>query len=233
MIIELAKFIPSKMRLEIAQNVIEKKGIRPLAREVGVNPKSIYKYKHGNSHPSNEVMTKILAVAEREESIPLKDYIEKLEGDFSQAIESPIDVENILASEEEEGEKASEQEKPTPAKEESVDRGATGETSEKESVDEESTEEAESEETVDEEPTEEVSLDEICEKIGVKDSFNQTKVQKIISTLVESPQININELIDMTNLSEDAIQKYLEDLVSEGLVKHTAEDKYHLTVDIS
>lgn len=231
MVMELAKFIPSKMRLEIAQSVIEEKGIRPLAREVGVNPKSVYKYKRGTSHPGDEIMTKILAVAKKEESISLNKYMEELKGDFSRAIEAPIDAEGILAPEEEG--KSVGQGRPTPTKEKPVDRGATVETPKKETVDEESTGEVKSEESVDEEPTEKVSVKEVCEKIGVDSSFNQTKVQKIISTLTESPQISMDELVDMTNLSEKAIEKYLEDLISNEFVEHTAEDEYRLKVNIS
>ncbi len=74
---KLAKYIPQDMRLEIAQSVIENNGIRPLARKIDVNPKSVYKYKNGTSHPGDEIMAKILEIADRDDSVPLDKYLEK------------------------------------------------------------------------------------------------------------------------------------------------------------
>lgn len=218
---ELAKFIPPEIRLEIAQDVVREVGIRPLARKLDVNPKSVYKYKRGTSHPGDEIMTKILAVAEGEDSISLNGYLRRLREDFSRALEEKIEPEEVLSPEE------------TSPTGPSAQRA---ETTEEEPVDQKPTEPPGGT-PVDEQPTEEtaeeVSLNEVHEALGVSNPFAQSKAEKLIGALEESPNSNMEEIMDMSGLSDDAVEKYLELLESHDFVESTPEGNWHLLVEIS
>lgn len=214
--IEIAKFIPPEMRLEIARRLIAEKGIRPLAREVEVNPKSVYKYKEGTSHPGDEVMSKILAVLKREEPQALDEYLDRLRENFSKAIKAPIDVQEVLSSSRE---KSTAPALPTPPIEEgAVDRETTSQPPEK---------------SVTQKPTEEeVSIEGICERIGVTSPFNRTKIEKIVNALSETSGLRLDELVEETSLSKDALEKYLGMLSSEEMVERDASGSYGLSIGI-
>ncbi len=200
--------------MEIAQSVIEVKGIRPLAREIDVNPKSVFKYKKGNSHPGDEVMAKILAVADRDESVPLDEYLDRLSQEFSKAMERPIVSRDVV---------------PEGVDEESTtSRESTG--MEEKSVDRETTEEAGRPETVGKQTTEEISFDELCERIGVSSPFNQSKVRKIMSALAEEGELGLTELVELTGLSGEAVEKYAEKLKSEGIVSESPSGEFTISI---
>ncbi len=90
--VEITKYIPSEKRLTIAQEVIQEKGIRPLARKLDVNPKSVYKYKNGNAYPGDEVMSKILSIAENDTEVDLNDHFNELREDFLSAVEAGVNA---------------------------------------------------------------------------------------------------------------------------------------------
>ncbi len=220
---KLTKYIPPNMRLEIAQDVIEEKGIRPLARKLDVNPKSVYKYKQGSAHPGDEVMTKILAAAGADEKISLQNYLENLREDFLDALEVDLDTTESI---EEEKEESTDQE--GGAKESGeVEGGTEGE----ESVDQETTEEEERQSSVDEEPTKKLRLGEVFTKIDVTKPFNQSKVEKILNTLNEEPNSTLEEIMDISNLSQEAVEKYLERMGSENLVTKNPQGSYKLIIE--
>lgn len=217
MVLDIAKFIPAEMRLEIAQKVIRVKGIRPLARELGVNPKSVYKYKQGTSHPTNEIMSKILAVADREESISLDIYYDTLRESFSSALDQEISAEKVLDLTEESSEVSH----------------STVEESKPASVGPKTTEKSEAEVSVGERSTDEVfSLDMLCEEIGVTTPFNRSKVKKVVGFLKETSGLNLTEIVDLTGLSMDAVERHLELMISKGFVADDSEDGYRLKVEV-
>ncbi len=226
------------MRLEMAQEVIEVTGIRPLARELDVNPKSVYKYKEGSAHPGDQVMSKILMVAYSEDEIPLEAYFDKLRDDFLDALE--IDFEDLELSETEtdnaeelEKEEVETVEDETGRKEEDSEDEEGEDDKQLESVVQESTEEESEKPTVDEKSTKELGLSEVFEKIGVTKPFNQSKVEKILEALQEEPDSTIIEIVEISNLSREAVEKYLERLESEKIVTETPEGSYKLIVDFS
>lgn len=228
MVISLTKYIPPEVRLEIAQEVIEENGIRPLARKLDVNPKSVYKYKKGTSHPGDRVMSKILTVADGDEKIALSNYLENLRTDFLQALESDFDSD---LSAEREGQESS--------RDESVENKTEGmevdqeESFEKEKgVVQESTEEDEKRSSVDEGSTEELGLNEVCERIGVSQPFNRSKVEKILDTLIEEPNSKVGEVMEISNLSRDAVEKYLEKLKEKDIIQESSDESYKLVTNI-
>lgn len=218
MVLEIAKYIPSEMRLDIAQDVIKTKGIRPLARELEVNPKSVYKYKKGSAHPGDEIMSKILAVARRDEDLSYDDYVQRLSDSFSQAMKEDIGAEEVIPSAE--GEKGAGAEI-----ESSSEGGTVGQQETEESVGQES--------SVDEKPTKkELSPEDISDRLGVSDPFEETKLRKTLSALTEEPQLRIDELVELTGLSRDAIERYLGLLNSENFVESVSEDTYTLNIEL-
>lgn len=210
------------MRLDIAQEVIEKKGIRPLARELDVNPKSVYKYKQGTAHPGDEVMAKILTIANSEEEISLQDYLDNLREEFLNALKVDIGSADKL---EKESERKSMGEESRREGEESSD------TDETEGVVQRSTEVEDESPSVDEKSTEKLEVSEIFEKINVSKPFNQSKVEKILNALKEEPSSTIGEIIEISNISEGAVEKYLESLTTKNIVGESAEGSYELLVD--
>lgn len=213
---DLAKFIPSEMRLELAREVIEKTGIRPLARKIEVNPKSVYKYKRGTSHPSDEIMSKIIAVAAQEDSVSLNEHLERLKGNFSNALESQIEPEEVLEP------MGGEEDSTSPSLSTKVDV-----------VDQESTEQMEGQKSVVERSTEDIKFDELCDVMGVSTPFDRSKLEKFIGAFRESPKLGLNELIELSGLSESAVEKYIERMEAENFIKRDAEGNYQILVNIS
>lgn len=217
---DLAKFIPSEMRLELAREVIEEMGIRPLARKIDVNPKSVYKYKRGTSHPSDEIMSKIIAVAAQEDSVSLNGYLERLKMNFSDALGSQVDSEEVF--------------EPTGGKEE---RAPPSSSTEFEGVDQEPTEQKEGQKSVVERSTEEIEeeidFEELCNVMVVSSPFDRSKLGKFIGSFRESPKLGLNEIIELSGLSESAVEKYIEKMEAEDFVKRDAEGDYQILVNIS
>lgn len=216
MVSKLVKFIPSEIRLEMAQEIIKKIGIRPLARKIGVNPKSVYKYKQGTARPSDEVMAKLLAVAKQEDPTLLENYLNSLQEGFEDAMEARIDPSNLLSSGKAgEGETVS---KYSPKKVKTVAQ--------------QTTEETKSKTPVDQEPTKPTSLDEICKTLDVSDPFDRIKVEKIVDTLLEVSEIEMGDLVESTGLSNEAVEKYLDEMEAEELVERTSSGSYQLSVKV-
>lgn len=215
--LKLVGFIPSGIRLEIAQEIIERMGIRPLAREIGVNPKSVYKYKHGSAHPGDEVMERILAVAKREDPDLVEKYMDKLREDFSSALGTSIEPKEILKTVEKESAKG---------------RPEVAHVSREGGVVQKPTDRTSGGSGVAQESTEEVTFDEICERMGVSIPFNRMKVKKILNALLEDPELSLGELVERTALSEGALDKYLEKMISEETVERVDSDVYRLLVEV-
>ncbi|MFP4005091.1 MAG: winged helix-turn-helix domain-containing protein [Candidatus Hadarchaeia archaeon] len=198
--LNIVKYIPPEVRLKITQDFIEEKGIRPLAREIDVNPKSVYKYKEGDSCPGHEVMEKILALVRKENEELYERNMELLENGFSNALDKALGggySNSVEIGVESVGQKAT--------------SGA--------SVGSEETD-SEGDKTVDfEETSEGIPSEKICSEIGVTNPFNKSKIKKILDSLVNSPGLSMEELVEETSLSESAIEKYLEMLENNNFVE--------------
>lgn len=216
MVSNLVKFIPSETRLEMAQKITKKMGIRPLARKIGLNPKSVYKYKQGAARPSDEVMVKLLAVAKQEDPSLLDEYLNRLREKFEDAMEVPINPKELLRSEKIGEEKAISK---TPSKKAKT-------------VSQQSTEGEKSEASVVQEPTESLSIDDICETLDISGPFDRIKVEKIIDSLMEVSEINMEDLVESTNLSNDAVEKYLEKMEVKEFVERNPSGLYKLSVKV-
>lgn len=82
----VAKFMPLDMRTRIVQELIAEMGIRPLSNAIGVNSKTVYKYKFGSSCPTEDTMIRVLAVAKEKNPTLFNKYIEELRNNFSVAL---------------------------------------------------------------------------------------------------------------------------------------------------
>jgi hypothetical protein len=82
----VAKFMPLDMRVRIVQELITEMGIRPLSNAIGVNSKTVYKYKSGSSCPTEDTMMRVLAVAKQKNPTLFNKYIEELKNNFSVAL---------------------------------------------------------------------------------------------------------------------------------------------------
>lgn len=215
MAIEIAKFIPSELRREVTLRLIEEKGIRPLAREIGVNPKSVYKYKEGTANPGDEVFSKVLALTQKEDSMFLNEYLEKIESQFLDALGSEIDPDKILTQSYEDAKGGKE---------------VKDEGEEESSVDSRTTEESVEESAVVEGPTlEQVSTDEIFDRVGVSDPFKRTKLEKIVGAINLASEVNLPELVEQTGLSTEAVEKYLDMLLSEEIIRRNSSGGYQFS----
>lgn len=212
---DLAKFVPSEMRLELAREVIEKTGIRPLARKIDVNPKSVYKYKRGTSHPSDKIMSKIIAVAAQEDSVSLNEYLDRLRMNFSKALEDQVESEGVLA---------------TASKEESTSQHPPAEV---ENVDQEPTERMEEQKSVVEQSTEEIEFDKLCDVMEVSTLFERSKLEKFIDAFIESPKLGLGELVELSGLSETAVEKYIERMEAEDFIEKDSKGRYQILVNIN
>lgn len=217
--VKITKYIPPERRLTIAQEVIQEEGIRPLARKLDVNPKSVYKYKNGNAHPGDEVMAKILSIAEEDTQVDLDNHFKDLREEFISSIEDSID--ELTGSQQENG--ASTEPEQTQASEEA---------SQENSVGSEPTDENDSE-SVDERSTKSLSFDDICEKIGVTGPFNRTKVEKLLDAMEEVQNPKIDELVEESNLSREAVENYLEKLRGKDIIELSNEETYKIKINIS
>jgi hypothetical protein len=86
---DVAKFIPSNMRARIVQDLIAEVGIRPLSNAIGVNSKTVYKYKHGTARPTDEKMAKILVIIQEKHPKLFEKYINELRENFLAAVGLP------------------------------------------------------------------------------------------------------------------------------------------------
>lgn len=86
----IAKFVPSDMRIRITKDIIDAVGIRPLSKMIGVNPKTVYKYKHGTACPTDEKMARILAVMRVKNPNLFGKYLKMLRTSFMRALEEPV-----------------------------------------------------------------------------------------------------------------------------------------------
>jgi hypothetical protein len=95
---DVAKFVPSHMRTRIVQDLIAEMGIRPLSNAIGVNSKTVYKYKHGTACPTDEKMAKILVIIQEKHPKLFEKYINELRESFLAAV-GPLPISKVAPPE--------------------------------------------------------------------------------------------------------------------------------------
>lgn len=200
----IAKFIPSEMRARIVQDVIAEMGIRPLSNAIGVNSKTVYKYKCGQSCPTDETMAKILAMMKERHPTLLRKYIDGLRSDFLAALESIPTEAGITTTLE-------------PEISEKPKHGLR-------------TRRQASEPAV-EEPTE-VTKFEIYERLGLSNPMDRVLLAKILAPMQGMQTFSTADLAHKSNASRDIVEKYVDRLVELGYVRKNSRGEYQLMVKI-
>lgn len=85
---KIAGFFPSEMRVEMVREMVEKMGIRPVSNSIGVNSKTVYKYKLGEAVPRDETLVRLLEVLRERDPGTFWMYVEKLQKGFEEALSS-------------------------------------------------------------------------------------------------------------------------------------------------
>ncbi len=85
---KIAGFFPSEMRVEMVREMVEKMGIRPVSNSIGVNSKTVYKYKLGEAVPRDETFIRLLEVLREKDPNTFWGYVEKLQRGFEEALSS-------------------------------------------------------------------------------------------------------------------------------------------------
>jgi len=201
---DIAKFMPSDMRTRIVQGLIAEMGIRPLSNAIGVNSKTVYKYKFGSSCPTDETMMKILAVVKEKYPTLLKRYIDELQNDFSGAIDILPKLEVRPA------------EKPRKA----VPR-----------VKKLQRPEVQKHEIPVEKATEATKFT-IYENLGVSNPSDRMTLAKILAVMQGMQMFALADVAQKSNIPLDIVKKYADMLVKAGYVEKTSSNTCRLAVKV-
>lgn len=200
---DIAKFMPSDMRMRIVQDVITEMGIRPLSNAIGVNSKTVYKYKFGASCPSDETMMKILVVLKERYPTLFKRYIDELQDNFSIALDilpkseaQPVKTAEIVH----EGEK--EQQPSVSEREIPVER-----------------------------PTEVIKFA-VYEDLEVSNPSDRMKLAKILAVMQGMQTFTLEDIAQKSSFPSDIVQKYVAMLVKAGYVGEISPNTYQMKVKI-
>jgi predicted transcriptional regulator len=200
---DIAKFMPSDMRMRIVREVITEMGIRPLSNAIGVNSKTVYKYKFGASCPSDETMTKILAVLKERYPALFKRCIDELQNNFSIALDilpkeaQPVETAEITVPEDEKLQQPSVPEPETP-----VERPS------------------------------EVTKFVVYEDLKVSNPSDRMKLAKILAVMQGMQTFALADIAQKTNIPPDIVEKYADMLVKAGYVGEISPNTYQLKVKI-
>lgn len=85
---KIAGFFPPEIRVEIVRTMVEKMGIRPVSNSIGVNSKTVYKYKLGEAVPRDETLVRLLQVLRERDPDTFWGYVERLQREFEEALSS-------------------------------------------------------------------------------------------------------------------------------------------------
>lgn len=80
-----AAFVPAEMRLQFVGEMLKRMTIRELAHAIHVDPRAVHKYKNHQSHPTDEVFTRILFVAKTRFSDLYESFMVNLENEFKRS----------------------------------------------------------------------------------------------------------------------------------------------------
>jgi hypothetical protein len=203
--VNIAKFIPSEMRARMVQDIIAEMGIRPLSNALGVNSKTVYKYKCGQSCPTDEKMTKILAVMKEKYPALLMKYVDELRNDFLAALKSvPTETEITITSRHE-----------APEKPEPESKMKTRRLTGKPGL----------------EPTE-VTKFEIYERLGLSNPIDRILLAKILAPMQGMQTFSIADLANKSNVPQDVVEEYVGRLAEFGYIRKNSRGEYQLAAKI-
>lgn len=204
--VDIAKFIPLDMRARMVQDVIAEMGIRPLSNAIGVNSKTVYKYKCGSSCPTNETMAEILMLMREKYPGLLERYINELRNNFSVALEAlpklkvqPIEKPKVAIRTkpiQKQRQSRMEKHEPTP-------QGVT-----------------------------EVTKFVIYESLGLSNPADRMTLAKILAVMQGAQTFNTADIAQKSNISQDLVDRYTNTLVEAGHVEKISSDAYRLAVKI-
>jgi len=201
---DIAKFMPSDMRTRIVQGLITEMGIRPLSNAIGVNSKTVYKYKFGSSCPTDETMMRILAVVKERYPSLLKKYIDELQDNFSVALDilpklrvRPIEKPGAAVP------KVKKMQRPEVRKHEVPAERAT-----------------------------EATKFIIYENLGVSNPSDRMTLAKILAVMQGMQIFALADVAQKSNAPLDIVKKYTDMLVKAGYVEKTSRDIYRLMVKV-
>lgn len=204
--VDIAKFIPLDMRARMVQDVIAEMGIRPLSNAIGVNSKTVYKYKCGSSCPANETMAEILMLMREKYPSLLERYIDELRNNFSVALEALLTL------------------KVQPIKEPRV-------TLRTKSTQRQRQPKMEKREPTPKEATE-VTKFVIYESLGLSNPADRMTLAKILAVMQGAQTFNTADIAQKSNISQDLVDRYTNMLVEAGHVEKISSGAYRLAVRI-
>jgi len=83
---KIAGFVPWEMRVEMVREMVERMGIRPLSSSIGVNSKTVYKYKKGEAVPTDETLSRLLELLRERDPEVFWRYMGRLRKEFEEAM---------------------------------------------------------------------------------------------------------------------------------------------------
>jgi len=192
------------MRTRIVQDLIAEMGIRPLSNAIGVNSKTVYKYKFGSSCPTDGTMMRILAVAKEKYPSLLKGYIDELQDDFSVALDilpklgvRPIEKPRAAVP------KVKKLQRPEAQKHEvPVERAA------------------------------EATKFTIYENLGTSNPSDRMTLAKILAVMQGMQMFALADVAQKSNIPLDIVKKYADMLVKAGYVEKTSSNTCRLAVKV-
>ena len=201
---DIAKFMPSDVRTRIVQDLITEMGIRPLSNAIGVNSKTVYKYKFGSSCPTDETMMRILAVAKEKYPGLLKRYIDELRDNFSVALDvlpnlgvRPIEKPRVAVH------KVKKFQRPKVQKQE-VPAGRAAE----------------------------ATKFTIYENLGISNPSDRMALAKILAVMQGMQIFALADVAQKSNIPLDIVKKYAEMLMKAGYAEKTSHDTYRMMLKV-
>lgn len=201
---DIAKFMPSDMRIRVVQDVIMEMGIRPLSNAIGVNSKTVYKYKFGGSCPKDETMMRILMVLKERYPNLFKRYIDELRDNFSVALDilpksevQPLEMPGITVPKAEKLQRPMVLEREPP-----VERAA------------------------------EVTKFAIYEDLEVSNPSDRMKLAKILAIMQGMQVFALADITQKSSVPPDIVEKYADMLIKAGYVREISHNTYQLRAKI-
>ena len=199
----IAKFVPSDMRARIVKEMIGEMGIRPLSNAIGVNPKTVYKYKNGEALPKDETFAKILGVAREKYPTLFDKYVDELRESFSVALKFPL---VLGAARVKEPKRVPRQALPPPL--------------------------AEPEPKIELPRPKEVTKFEVYGRLGVSSPLDRMKLAKILGALRGMHTFGVADIARESNLPAAIVEKYTRMLAGAGYAEKISPGTYRLKVKI-
>lgn len=205
--VNIVKFMPPDMRAKIVQDVIAGMGIRPLSNAIGVNSKTVYKYKFGFSCPTDETMVKILMVTREKYPNLFEKYVSELRDNFSTALKISPTLETLPVK----------NPKVTPPKPKPVKKLQHHEA---QKVKVETTEPVE------------VSKFVVYEKLGLSNPSDRIMLAKILAAMQGAQTFSPSAIAEKSNAPQDIVEKYADMLIKVGYAEKIARGMYRLAAKI-